>query len=93
MALYDQVGGEVTLEREATFAEVVSEWMWRSASAKKAANDRIGYGMLWWGKVDGERRLFDLAYVRADGGWAEIDDARRALMGDARYREASGMPV
>lgn len=87
----------VTLVREAKLEELLADWNVptpaRSRKQKEdlaKARERIGYGMMWWVRFDdGELRLYELAYLRADGGWEEIDDARKALMGEARYAAAS----
>lgn len=61
----------------------------------KQDDQRRGYGMLWIIKYadDGRESAADLAFLKADKGWAEIDDARELLMGPERYAEAVGRPV
>lgn len=100
--IYGRMGGELVLVREATVEEVLKDWgvkpTAKSAAAQKeieTAKSRVGYGMMWWARwpEDGQERLCELAFCRADGGWAEIDDARKAIMGEARHAEASGRRV
>lgn len=100
MAIYGRGGDELVLLREATVEEVLKDWGIKPNSRKhddkleiQKAKDRVGYGMLWWAKytADNAETLCELAYCRADNGFAEIDDTRRALMGAARYTEATGI--
>lgn len=102
MAIYGRGGNEIELIREATMAELLREWSCpekpRSKKQRedhKLASERIGYGMMWIGKdkEDGHESIYELAYCKADGGWAEITDARRKIMGEARYAEAAGIPL
>lgn len=95
--IYGRFGNEITLAREATVADVLKDWghakpskSHKYAEDEKQAAERVGYGMMWWGT---DERLYELAYCRAEGGWAEIDDARKAIMGAERYAEAFGMPL
>lgn len=93
MTIVSRWGGDIVLEREATLKDI------RPLDHRKADKqdaERISYGMLWVGYLTtspSEKRIFDLAFLRADGGWAEIDDERRRLMGEARYQEACNTPV
>jgi len=99
--IYSRFGGTVQLIREATLSELLSDWNCpenpRSAKQKKdhaEAKQRIDYGMMWWAKYeDGTERIAELAFLRADDGWKEIDSTRKALMGEARYMECCGGPL
>jgi len=99
--IYARFGDEITLLREASLLDVLKDWghaKWskskKYAEDEKIAAERVGYGMMWWAKFqNGEERIAELAYCRADDGWKEIDDTRRKIMGEARYAEACGKPV
>lgn len=105
MPLYGRFGDEIELTREATIDEVLKDWGVKPTAKSRAAQeertrakDRCDYGMMWWGRfkngtIDTEERIFELAFCRADGGFAEIDDVRRKLMGETRYHEAVGKPI
>lgn len=95
--IYGTFGNKLELVREATVDEVLTNWGSRSRADKTIAKERCGRGMMWW--VSGyhtnaaEPRLYNLVYCRADGGWDEIDAARKKIMGEKRYQEAAKRSV
>lgn len=89
MAIFSRFGSELTLVREATAADV--KRLDRRAFDEQDKS-RIAYGMLWVCKLDsGEEMLADAAHLRADDGIAEINRARKSIMGEERYLAATGV--
>ena len=75
--LYGRMGGQVKLIRMATPADAKLEN--RKPDAQDRERCKIGYLMVGrFINEDGTEsadRLFDLAMLKADGGWVEIDQA------------------
>jgi hypothetical protein len=85
--VYGRMGGTVRLTRMATPADAKLDN--RKPDAQDRERCEIGYLMVGrFVREDGtesEDRLFDLAYLRADGGWKEIKEAARAAGNDVAF--------
>lgn len=92
--IYGRGGDVVTLVRVATEADIVK---CERRKVDKQDKERFGYGMLWMARYPeqgpGEEWPVDLAFLKADNGWCEIDDARKALVTPEQYAEWTGTPL
>lgn len=75
--IYSRFGGEVTIVRMATIEDVRS---FENRKPDKEDRSRTVEGMrVIAARWDGTEFLADVAYLKADGGWREIDAAIRKV--------------
>lgn len=77
MAIYGRFGDTVTIVRRAVLSDVMKLDKRRADKTDKKAVDAGSYVVIK--QDDGTERLYHLAYLRADGGAAEITKAIEAL--------------
>jgi hypothetical protein len=83
MAIYGRFGHELTIERMATLADIKPLTGRKPDKIDRESLERGSYVVVVY-KDDGKRDLYHLGYLRADGGWSEIQAAIDASTSTAK---------